>query len=120
MEGFFKGLPDRPNAAFVIVTHLSPARDSVLHEVIGRFTRMPVVVAEDDMKVEPGHVYVMPPNAILTIDQGRLRIRQPRVEGRERKPVDLFLASLAHDQGNTRQPSSFPAAMATARSARER
>jgi two-component system CheB/CheR fusion protein len=41
----------------------------------------------------------MPPNAILTIENGTLRIREPSVQNRERKPIDLFLASLAHDQG---------------------
>ena len=38
LEGFFHGIPDDPGMAFVIVTHLSPDRESLLHEVIGRYT----------------------------------------------------------------------------------
>jgi len=85
--------------AFAVVTHLSPERESLLHEVIGRYTDMPVKVAEDDMPVEPDIVYVMPQNAVLTIDDTRLRIHTPNVQNRERKPIDVFFSTLAKDQG---------------------
>lgn len=98
MEGFFRGLPARPHMAFVIVTHLNPARQSLLDEVVSRYTEMPVLVAEDGMPTEPNHVYVMPANAILTIKQGRLQIRRPDAANRERKPIDIFLGALAEDQ----------------------
>ncbi|WEX76160.1 PAS domain-containing protein [Sinorhizobium numidicum] len=99
MEGFFRGLPAGTNMAFVIVTHLSPERVSLLHEVVGRYTDMPVFVAEDGMTTEPGHVYVMPQNTILSIDDGRLRVRRPNATNRERKPIDIFLSTLAEDKG---------------------
>ncbi len=99
MEGFFRGMPDNPGAAFVIVTHLSPERESLLHEVVGRYTGMPVEVASEGTKVEIDHVYVMPSNAILTIADGHLQSTPQSAENRERKPIDVFLASLAEDQG---------------------
>ncbi|MDN3721921.1 chemotaxis protein CheB [Roseibium salinum] len=49
---FFNGVPENPQAAFVIVTHLNPERESVLHEVVGRYTELPVLVADDGMQVE--------------------------------------------------------------------
>lgn len=99
MKGFFKGVPERPGVAFVIVTHLSPERESHLHEVIAHYTALPVVVAEDDQEVTPNHVYVMPQNAVLTIREGRLKLRHPDSSSHERKPIDLFLGALAEDQG---------------------
>ncbi len=99
MEGFFRGLPDNCGMAFAVVTHLSPERESLLHEVIGRYTHMPVKVAEDDMRIEPDAVYVMPQNAILTIDDTRLRLHTSNVQNRERKPIDVFFSTLAKDQG---------------------
>lgn len=45
--GFFKGVESDCRAAFAIVTHLSPDHDSLLHEVVGRYTEMPVIVAKD-------------------------------------------------------------------------
>ena len=97
LEGFFRGMPDKPGLAFVVVTHLSRRRESILHTVISRFTRMLVEVAADDMPVLPDRVYVMPANALLTIKAGRLRLAEATQT--ERHPVDVFLSSLASDQG---------------------
>ena len=49
--------------------------------------------------VEPQHVYVMPENAILSIEEGRFSITQPDPQHRERKPFDVFFSALARDQG---------------------
>ncbi|WP_376705826.1 CheR family methyltransferase [Mesorhizobium sp. ISC25] len=99
MEGLFKGLTDGTGMAFVIVTHLSPERESLLHEVIRRYTEMPVVVAEEGVAVQPDQVYVMPQNVVLTIRKGALSLRRPNTLNRERKPIDIFFSALAEDQG---------------------
>nr|WP_284732058.1 CheR family methyltransferase [Mesorhizobium sp. dw_380] len=99
MEGLFKGVPGHPGMAFVIITHLSPKRESLLHEVVSRYTEMPVVVVEDGMAVEPDHVYVMPQNVTLAIDNGVLHLRRPNGLTQERKPIDIFFSTLAEDQG---------------------
>jgi two-component system, chemotaxis family, CheB/CheR fusion protein len=97
LESFFKGVVDE-RMAFVIVTHLSPSRASHLHEVVRRYTAMPVQIAQDDVALEPGHVYVMPENVVLTVEGGRLQTSQPGGLHRERKPVDIFFSALARDQ----------------------
>ena len=99
LEGFFKGMPDHPGMAFVIVTHLNPERESLLHEVIARFTQLPVLVVEQDMELVPNTVYVMPPNSIVTAEGKVLRLREPDPAHRERKPVDVFFASIAAEHG---------------------
>src|SRR5437667_11659193 len=67
LERFFKAMPADNGMAFVVVTHLPPNRESMLAEIIGRSTQMPVVNARDGETVEAEHVYVLPPGAILTI-----------------------------------------------------
>ncbi|RVB80336.1 chemotaxis protein CheR [Mesorhizobium sp. M6A.T.Cr.TU.014.01.1.1] len=99
MEGLFKGISGQPGMAFVIVTHLSPGRESLLHEVVGRYTRLPVVVVEDGTTVLSDHIYVMPQNVVLTIEKGVLHLRPSNVFNRERKPIDIFFSALAEDQG---------------------
>src|SRR5712671_526005 len=99
LEGFFRAVPAENGMAFVIVTHLPPDRDSLLAEIIGRATRMPVVNARDDQPVEAQHVYVLPPGAVLTINEGRLRLRHTGAAERERAPIDVFFTSLAEDHG---------------------
>ena len=99
LEGFFGGVPDNPGLAVVIVTHLNPARESMLHEIVGRHTRMPVHVAADGALVEPNSVYVMPEDAVLNIEHGHLLVTKPEQGQRVRKPIDVFFSSLARDCG---------------------
>ncbi len=65
---------------FVVIAHLAPGRESMLPEIIGRFTAMPVVCAEDGHTVEPGHVYVIAPHTMLTLRKGRLQVRQTNAQ----------------------------------------
>ncbi len=118
LEAFFQAMPDENGMAFVVVTHLDPNRESMLPEILGRATRMPVVSAQDGEPVAAEHVYVVPAGAILTAREGRLQVRATL--DRERAPIDLCFASLAEDRENTRSPSFFPAAATTARSASRR
>ncbi len=99
LEGFFRGMPGDPGLGFVVVTHLSPHRESLLHEIVARYTTLTVEVAADGAKVGLNCVHVLPAGAILGIEQGRLRIRKPHPDRRERKPIDIFFSALAVDQG---------------------
>jgi two-component system, chemotaxis family, CheB/CheR fusion protein len=99
LEHFFKSVPPENGLAFVVVTHLPPDRDSMLSEILGRASQMPVVEARDGVNVEAGHVYVLPPSAILTMHEGRLQLRRTGPADRERAPIDVFFTSLAEDQG---------------------
>jgi len=99
LEQLFRSVPADNRLAFVVVTHLPPDRESMLAEILGRATRMPVVDAKDGERVEAEHVYVLPPSAILTIREGRLRLRRTGAADRERAPIDVFFNSLAEDQG---------------------
>ncbi|MFA5138537.1 MAG: chemotaxis protein CheB [Elusimicrobiota bacterium] len=92
-----EALPSRPGMAFVLVPHLSPWHESQLTEILSKATRMPVTQARSRTRVLPDHVYILPPNRDMRIQGGALRLAR-------RKPgpqsaVDVFLASLADDQG---------------------
>ena len=98
LERFFKSMPADNGMGFVVVTHLPPNRVSMLAAIIGRSAQMPVVDARDDETVEAEHVYVLPPGAILTIREARLRLRHTGAADHERAPIDIFFTSLAQDQ----------------------
>lgn len=99
LERLFRNMPDNPGLGFVVVTHLSPDRSSLLDEVLARYTTMPVVVAAEGMEVAINTVYLRPSGSTLTIADGRLRLRPGAKDRPERQPVDIFLASLAKDCG---------------------
>ncbi|AMJ62094.1 chemotaxis protein CheB [Bosea sp. PAMC 26642] len=97
---FFEHLSPDSGMAFVLVQHLSPDHESVLTDILGRGAPIPVVEARDGMRVDPNHVYVIPPDATLTIEAGHLRVLKPAPPRANRRPIDSFFASLAKDQGD--------------------
>lgn len=99
LEDLFKTIPADSGMAFVIVTHLAPDRESFLADILARHSDRPLQVARDDQKVEANRIYVLPPNASLTIAEGRLRLAETERGHHERAPIDIFFASLAKDCG---------------------
>ena len=100
LERFFQGVPPQPALAFIVVTHLAPDRESLLHEIIARYTDLTVAVAEDGVEVQPNSVYVLPADAIISIAAGRLAVRKSDASRRERKPIDILFSSLAIEHGD--------------------
>ncbi|MEO5566592.1 MAG: chemotaxis protein CheB [Luteimonas sp.] len=97
---FLCNMPAESDMGFVLVQHLAPTHDSMLAELLGRHTSMPVIEAAEGMKVEPRHVYVIPPDATLTIVDGVLQLNKPAPPRQYRWPIDTFFTSLAEDQGD--------------------
>lgn len=91
-------LPADTGMAFVLVQHLDPAHESELTRILARATPMPTREATDNLRVEPNHVYVIPPNVNMSIVGGELKL-VPRPAGRApHRSVDFFFESLAQDQ----------------------
>ena len=97
---FFSRLPADSGLAFVLVQHLSPDHESLLTEILGRAATIPVVEAENGMRVLPNRVHVIPPDSTLTIKNGRLVVVKPAPPRADRRPIDTFFKSLAQDQGD--------------------
>ncbi len=93
-----KHLPPTTGMAYVFVQHLDPSHHSILPDLLARVTKMSVCVAQDQMMVEPDHVYVIPPNADLTLEQGILHLLPRTQQGGQHLTIDRFFHSLALDQ----------------------
>jgi two-component system CheB/CheR fusion protein len=91
-------IPSDIGMAFVVVQHLAPDQESLLDRLLSRVTTMPVETAADGMGVEPNQVYVIPPNADMTIAQGQLRLGAIAPGQSRSRVIDLFFESLAADQ----------------------
>jgi two-component system CheB/CheR fusion protein len=96
--GFLANLPPDTGMAFVLIQHLDPAHKSLLASLLAPHTAMAVVEAADGMPVVPNTVFVIPPDATMTIGNGRLAVSRPAPARENRWPIDSFFASLARDQ----------------------
>lgn len=95
LKVFFEKMPDESGLAFVVILHLSEEHDSSLSAVLQSHTRMPIRQVTEEVKVEPNHVYVIPPHHNLAVSDGHICL-QERADGTAKQvPVDLFFRTLA-------------------------
>lgn len=59
---------------FVLVQHLAPDHESLMPEILAKHTAMPIQTVTDETPVESNQLYIIPPNARLTIEDGILRV----------------------------------------------
>ncbi|XXT20984.1 chemotaxis protein CheB [Sorangium sp. So ce429] len=99
LEHFFDNIPKESGMAFVVVQHLSPDFRSLMDEILGRRTELPIHLVENGMLVEPDHVYLIPPKKEMIISGGRLLLSERDRDQELTLPIDVFFRSLAQDCG---------------------
>lgn len=87
-------IPREAPMAVVLVQHMGRAQPSLLAEILARRTTMQVSQATDGVKVEAGHVYVIPPDKHMTVIDGHLNIC-PRPKGQWSLQVNALFRSVA-------------------------
>lgn len=97
-EQFFRYVPEKSGAVYIVVQHLDPTHKGMLVELLQRITSMPVSQVTDSLHVEPDHVYVIPPNKDLSLLHGVLHLLPPSSPQGLNLPIDFFFRSLAEDQ----------------------
>jgi two-component system CheB/CheR fusion protein len=95
LQEFFQRVSNDSGMAYVVILHLSPDHDSRLAEVLQITATIPVTQVTQREKIEPNHVYVIPPNQNLAITDGHLALTTMIGLEERRSPVDLFFRTLA-------------------------
>jgi two-component system CheB/CheR fusion protein len=96
---FFDHMPANTHCSFVIIQHLSPDYKSLLVELVSKHTKMNVLEAKHDQVLEPNCVYVIPNDKLLQLRDGRLQLSEKYFDNSINTAIDIFLKSLAEDQG---------------------
>jgi two-component system CheB/CheR fusion protein len=99
LERLFSNMPEDTGMAFVVVQHLSPDFKSVMDELLARRTKIPVLLVENGMSVEPNRIYLIPPRKEMIIAGGRLLLSDKGASQELTLPIDIFFRSLAQDMG---------------------
>jgi two-component system CheB/CheR fusion protein len=103
LEVFTQILSDLPidtGMGFVLIQHLAPHYDSQLSEILQKTTQMTVREAQEDMSIEPNSVYVIPPNTLMTLEHGILKLESRQLVKGKYMAIDGFFNSLANDSGD--------------------
>jgi len=93
-------LNPKTGMSFVLVTHLAPDQKSFLAEILERYTKISVSPIENEARPEPNHLYVLGPNQLARLHDGRFQVETPPENGRFPRTIDHFFYSLAADQKN--------------------
>src|SRR5437016_7096314 len=91
-------LPAQTGMAFVLVQHLDPDHESVLAQILARVTSMPVREVQDELRIAPNHVYIIPPNTDMATAQRVLKLQRRQPGRAPHHSIDFFFESLARDQ----------------------
>ena len=94
-----KGLPDEHDMVLILVQHLDPDHESLMPELLSAKTRTPVQSVKDGMKIERGHIYLMPPGHELEMDGDILKLVEFSSPRGLRRPIDRFFSSLSTAHG---------------------
>src|SRR6185503_11430524 len=62
-----RAIPGEVPLALIFVQHLAHDQPSILPELLRKATALEVLVAEDGCALQPRHVYVIPPDARMTV-----------------------------------------------------
>ncbi len=94
-------LPRKFDAAIVCVQHLDPRHRSLMPEVLGRRSSLPVREGADSMVVEPGQVYLAPPDHHMLINRdATITLTHTELVNFVRPSADLLFDSVAASYGD--------------------
>jgi two-component system chemotaxis response regulator CheB len=90
-----KNLPADMGVAIVIVNHITDM-PTHLHEVLPYFTTMPVDLITESLQVEPNHVFIIPENRDLHVENGDFRLKPISKPRGWPDVITVFLRSLTN------------------------
>lgn len=88
-----QNLPADMGVAIVIVNHIT-MMPTQLHEVLPRFTTMPVELITENLLIEPNHVFIIPANRDLHVEDGEFHLKPISKPRGWPDVITVFLRSL--------------------------
>ena len=86
-------LPAQMGVAVVIVNHLRTV-GTLLHEILPRFTEMPVELITDSLRIQPNHAFIIPAQRDLHVLNGQFHLKPISKPRGWPDVITVFLRSL--------------------------
>lgn len=94
----FSKMPVDMGMAFVLVQHLDPTHPSMSADIISRATQLMVEEVKDGTRILPNHIYIIPPNYNMVVQNGVLNLSVRDVTSGPHMTIDSFFQSLARSE----------------------
>ena len=91
-----KSLPDDMGVAIVIVNHLRQVA-TYLHEILPRYTGMPVELITEKLEIKPNHVFIIPEKRDLHVVDGEFRLKPISKPRGWPDVITVFMRSMAEN-----------------------
>jgi two-component system, chemotaxis family, protein-glutamate methylesterase/glutaminase len=95
LERLIAELPAKMEATVFVVLHITPTSPGLLHNILSRKTRVPVSQARDSESIEPGRVYVAPPDFHMMLEDHKIRLWRGPKENFNRPSINVLFRSAA-------------------------
>lgn len=93
------GLPASFPHGVILVQHRHRDSRTMLEELLQENAALPIATAEDKTPIEPGHVYVAPPDYHLLVEEGYVSLSTEAPVKYSRPSIDVTLSSAAESYG---------------------
>jgi two-component system CheB/CheR fusion protein len=93
-------LPAGTGLVLILVQHIDAGHASMMAPLLAHHTTLRVVEAAEGMRVEPEHLYIIPPGTYLAVQGGSFHLSKPPARHGARLPFDFLLMSLAAAYGD--------------------
>ena len=94
LKNFFKTVPKDSGMAFIVVQHLDPNHKSMMADILGRESNVPIHEAKNRKPIEANNAYIIPPNAYIEVSDGTIKISRPKQKRGSRMSIDYLFRSI--------------------------
>lgn len=99
LKTIISGLSADLSVPVFIVLHIPAYEPGVLAGILDRMGKLPATHPQDGETIQPGHVYVAPPDHHLLIEEGRIAVKRGPKENGFRPSIDALFRSAAYAYG---------------------
>lgn len=92
-------LPAQLPASIFIVQHISADAPSILPQILNYRSKLTASHPVDGEPIQPGHIYVAPPDHHILLEHDRVLVRKGPKENRFRPSIDVLFRSAAYAYG---------------------
>lgn len=93
-------LPSDLAAAVLVVVHIPNDGSSILPEILTSAGPLPALHPQDGQAIQPGKVYVAPPDYHLLVEDGHVKLTRGPRENRHRPAIDPLFRTAARSYGS--------------------